>query len=58
MVASVAAAQNPKDELSGVKQDIKAKKQLITKTRKVEAAVSVELKGVLRNLERITAELA
>ncbi len=58
MVASVAAAQNPKDELSGVKQDIKAKKQLITKTRKVEAAVSVELKGVLRNLERKTAELA
>ncbi len=58
LFASVAAAQNPKDELSGVKQDIKAKKQLITKTRKVEAAVSVELKGVLRNLERKTAELA
>ncbi len=56
--ASAALAQNPKDELSGVKREIKAQKQLITKTRKVEAVVSVELQGVLRNLERKAADLA
>lgn len=57
MVASIAFAQNPKDELSGVKQEIRAQKQLITKTRKVEAAVSIELKEILRNLERKESDL-
>lgn len=51
------AAQNPKDELSGVKREIKAKKQLITKTRKVEAVVSTELQEILRNLEKKESDL-
>ncbi|MFA7404642.1 MAG: peptidoglycan DD-metalloendopeptidase family protein [Pelobacteraceae bacterium] len=57
VAASVALAQNPKDELSGVKREIKAQKQLITKTRKVEAVVSTELKEILRNLEQKEADL-
>jgi septal ring factor EnvC (AmiA/AmiB activator) len=57
VVASVALAQNPKDELSGVKQEIKAKKQLITKTRKVEAVISTELRGILQNLEQKKSDL-
>ena len=47
----------PKDELKGVKQEIKAKKQLLTKTRKVETAVSSELKEINRNLEQKAADL-
>ncbi|MDD2897112.1 MAG: peptidoglycan DD-metalloendopeptidase family protein [Desulfuromonadaceae bacterium] len=54
---SSAAAQNPKDELSGVKRDIKAKKQLITKTRKVEASISTELREILRVLDQKEADL-
>jgi septal ring factor EnvC (AmiA/AmiB activator) len=50
-------AQNPKEELSGVKREIKAQKQLITKTRKVEAAVSTELQKILRDLEQKESEL-
>lgn len=57
LVAYSALAQNPKDELSGVKQNIKAQKQLITKTRKVEAVISTELQGILRNLEQKEADL-
>lgn len=57
MSATLAQAQNPKDELSGVKREIKAQKQLITKTRKVEAVVSTELKEILRNLEQKEADL-
>jgi septal ring factor EnvC (AmiA/AmiB activator) len=57
MFSTLAQAQNPKDELSGVKREIKAQKQLITKTRKVEAAVSTELKEILRNLEQKEADL-
>jgi len=57
MFASVALAQNPKDELSGVKKEIKAQKQLITKTRKVEAVVSTELQEILRNLEQKESDL-
>lgn len=57
VVASMALAQNPKDELSGVKQEIKAQKQLITKTRKVEAVVSTELQEILRNLEQKESDL-
>ena len=53
----MALAQNPKDELSGVKQEIKAQKQLITKTRKVEAVVSTELQEILRNLEQKESDL-
>ena len=55
--ASLAVAQNPKDELSGVKREIKAQKQLITKTRKVEAVVSTELQEILRNLEQKESDL-
>lgn len=43
---------NPKDDLKGVKQEIKAKKRLITKTRKVEAVVSTELQAINRTLEQ------
>ena len=57
MVASVALAQNAKEELSGVKREIKAQKQLITKTRKVEAAISTELQEILRNLEQKESDL-
>lgn len=57
VVASVAFAQNAKDELSGVKREIKAQKQLITKTRKVEAAISTELREILRTLEQKESDL-
>ena len=57
MGVSLALAQNPKDELSGVKREIKAQKQLITKTRKVEAVVSTELQEILRNLEQKESDL-
>lgn len=57
LVASQSLAQNPKDELSGVKQEIKAQKQLISKTRKVEAVISTELQGILRNLEQKETDL-
>jgi septal ring factor EnvC (AmiA/AmiB activator) len=57
MGASMALAQNAKEELSGVKREIKAKKQLITKTRKVEAAISTELQEILRNLEQKESDL-
>lgn len=50
-------AQNPKDELSGVKREIRAQKQLISKTRKVEAVVSTELREILRNLEQKESDL-
>jgi len=54
---SAASAQNTKDELSGVKREIKAQKQLITKTRKVEAAISTELKEILLALEKKQSDL-
>ena len=57
MVVSVAVAQNPKDELSGVRKEIKAQKQLITKTRKVEAVISTELQEILHNLEQKESDL-
>jgi len=57
VVASFALAGNPKDELSGVKREIKAQKQLITKTRKVEAVVSTELQEILRNLVQKESDL-
>lgn len=49
--------QNPKDELSGVKREIKAQKQLITKTRKVEAVISTELLEINRNLDQKESDL-
>lgn len=56
LVASAAGA-SPRDDLKGVRQEIRAKKQLITKTRKVEAAVSGELLEINRNLEQKEADL-
>jgi septal ring factor EnvC (AmiA/AmiB activator) len=58
VVTSAAFAQNAKDELRGVKREIKVQKQLITKTRKVEVAVSTELKEILRTLEQKQSDLS
>lgn len=55
--ASAARGENPKDELKGVKQEIRAKKQLISKTRKVEAVVSTELQEINRNLVQKESDL-
>jgi len=55
--ASVARGETPRDELKGVKQEIRAKKQLISKTRKVEAAVSTELQEINRNLAQKESDL-
>jgi len=57
ILASPLWAKNPKDELKGVRQEIKAKKQLITKTKKVETVVSSELQAINRNLEQKQADL-
>lgn len=56
-VAVTVWGANPNDELKGVKQAIKAKKQLISKTRKVEAVVSTELQEINRNLDRKKSDL-
>jgi septal ring factor EnvC (AmiA/AmiB activator) len=56
-LAGNAQGENPRDELKGVKQEIKAKKQLLTKTRKVEAVVSTELQEINRNLVQKEADL-
>lgn len=53
----LARAENPKDELSGVKREIKAKKRLISKTRKVEAVISTELLEINRNLQQKESDL-
>jgi len=55
--ATVARGETPRDELKGVKQEIRAKKQLISKTRKVEAAVSTELQEINRNLAQKESDL-
>lgn len=55
--ASVAKGENPRDELKGVKQEIKAKKQLLSRTRKVEAVVSTELREINKNLEEKESDL-
>ena len=52
-----ARGESPRDELKGVKQEIKAKKQLLTKTRKVEAVVSTELQEINRNLVQKESDL-
>jgi septal ring factor EnvC (AmiA/AmiB activator) len=54
---TAAWGDNPKDELKGVKQEIKAKKQLISKTRKVEEVVSTELQVINRTLVKKEADL-
>lgn len=58
LFTSVVNAENPKDELRGVKREIKAKKQLLTKTRKVEAVVSTELREILHTLEQKESDLS
>jgi septal ring factor EnvC (AmiA/AmiB activator) len=55
--ASVGRGETPRDELKGVKQEIRAKRQLITKTRKVEAVVSTELQEINRNLAQKESDL-
>jgi murein hydrolase activator len=55
--ASAAWGETPRDELKGVKQEIRAKKQLISKSRKVEAAVSTELQEINRNLAQKESDL-
>jgi murein hydrolase activator len=57
LVAHLAWAESPKDELKGVKQEIKTKKQLIKKTRKVEVVVSTELREINRSLEQKESDL-
>lgn len=57
VTASQSLAQNPKDELSGVKREIKVKKQLITRTRKVEAVISTELQEINRTLDQKESDL-
>lgn len=56
-VASPLWGASPRDELKGVKREIRAKKQLITKSRKVEAVVSTELREINRNLEQKESDL-
>ena len=56
-VTSVVRGESAKEELKGVKQEIKAKKRLISKTRKVEAVVSTELLEINRNLEKKQSDL-
>jgi len=55
--ASIARGESPRDELKGVKREIRAKKQLISKTRKVEAVVSTELQEINRNLVQKESDL-
>lgn len=55
--AGAARGENPRDELKGVKQEIRAKKQLISKTRKVEAVVSTELQEINRTLVQKESDL-
>ncbi|BCS53674.1 murein hydrolase activator EnvC [Geobacter sp. SVR] len=54
---SGARGENPKEALKGVKQEIDAKKQLITKTRKVEAVISTELSEIRHSLDQKVADL-
>jgi murein hydrolase activator len=55
--ATAARGESPRDELKGVKQEIRAKKQLISKTRKVEAVVSTELQEINRTLVQKESDL-
>jgi septal ring factor EnvC (AmiA/AmiB activator) len=58
VVVSAVFAQTTKDELRGVKREIKVQKQLISKTRKVETAISTELKEILQALEKKQSDLS
>jgi septal ring factor EnvC (AmiA/AmiB activator) len=55
--ASAGWGESPKEELKGVRREIKAQRQLITKTRKVEAVVSTELQEIDRSLNQKIADL-
>lgn len=55
--ASTAAEAGPQEELRGVKKEIREKQHLIKKTRKVEEAVSSELKDIMLSLTRKESEL-
>lgn len=55
--ASAGWGESPKEELKGVRREIKAQRQLITKTRKVEAVVSTELQEIDRSLEQKITDL-
>ena len=57
LVVPSAWCTTPKEELKGVRQEINAKKQLITKTRKVEEVVSTELLDINRKLSQKVTEL-
>ena len=57
VVSAPAFGESPRDELKGVKQEIKAKKQLLSKTRKVEAVVSTELLEINRTLQEKESDL-
>lgn len=48
---------SPQDELRGVKREISEKQKLISKTRKVEQAVSSELQEINRSLAKKESEL-
>jgi septal ring factor EnvC (AmiA/AmiB activator) len=55
--ASAGWGESPNEELKGVRREIKVQRQLITKTRKVEAVVSTELQKIDRSLEQKIADL-
>jgi murein hydrolase activator len=57
LFTGVVLASSPQDELRGVRREIREKQTLLKKTKKVEAAVSLELQEILKNLERKEAEL-
>lgn len=57
LLTGAVLASSPQDELRGVRREIRQKQTLLKKTKKVEAAVSQELKEILQNLERKEVEL-
>ena len=57
IIAVLPAFASPQDELRGVKKEISEKQKLITKTRKVEQAVSNELQEINRSLSQKELEL-
>lgn len=57
LAAGTVGASTPQEELRDVKREIRKKQSLINTSRKVEAAVSGELKEITRTLSRKEAEL-
>jgi septal ring factor EnvC (AmiA/AmiB activator) len=55
--ASSGWGESPKEELKGVRREIKEQRQLITKTRKVEAVVSTELQEIDQSLKQKITDL-